>query len=66
MTQNIHMFTKAPLPPVSAVGGKGYSLMNMTHAGLRVPPGFVLSVTFFKEWLDKIKHTEQWSLFREA
>ncbi len=52
MNKNIHFFNNKNLPQISQVGGKGYSLIKMTQAGLRVPPGFVLSVNFFKPWID--------------
>jgi len=37
---------------LSQVGGKGFSLMRMAQGGFPVPPGMVLHVDFFNEWLD--------------
>ena len=36
------------------VGGKGLALIEMTRAGMPVPPGLVLSVNFFRPWLDSL------------
>lgn len=47
-------------PELAKVGGKGMSLILMTQQGLPVPPGFILSVEFFKPWFDKIKDTPEW------
>lgn len=49
--------------PVSLeqVGGKGKALMEMTRAGMPVPPGFVLTVSFFKPWLDTLKRSPHWT-----
>lgn len=51
------------IPELSQVGGKGLSLIVMTHHGLPVPPGVVLSVSFFEEWLSHIKKTPEWDTF---
>jgi pyruvate,water dikinase len=37
-----------------AVGGKGASLGELTHAGIRVPPGFVVPVAAFEKFLASI------------
>ena len=42
------------------VGGKGYSLIRMTEAGLSVPPGVVLTTEFFTPWFDEIQASETW------
>jgi phosphoenolpyruvate synthase/pyruvate phosphate dikinase len=46
---------------LAQVGGKGMSLILMTQQGLPVPPGFVLSVEFFKPWLEFVQSTPQWT-----
>ena len=60
---SIFHFNVKPLPQISQVGGKGYSLIKMTHAGLAVPPGFVLSVAFFKPWILQLKSLDAWKSF---
>ena len=42
----IYPFAATPLPTMAEVGGKGLSLMRMTHADLPVPPGIVCAVAF--------------------
>ena len=60
---SIYKFDEKKIPEISQVGGKGYSLIKMTNAGLNVPPGFVLSVEFFKPWINTIKSSEDWKKF---
>ena len=48
-------------PELAQVGGKAMSLISMTHHGLPVPPGFVLTVDFFEPWLEVIKKTPEWA-----
>ena len=50
------------IPEISKVGGKGYSLIKMTSINLNVPPGIILCVDFFKDWLNEIKET---NLYKE-
>jgi phosphoenolpyruvate synthase/pyruvate phosphate dikinase len=47
------------IPELSRVGGKGLSLIIMTQHGLPVPPGVILSVSFFEKWLSHIKTTPE-------
>ncbi|AOT69660.1 PEP/pyruvate-binding domain-containing protein [Geosporobacter ferrireducens] len=56
----VYSFDSKEIPSLSKVGGKAMSLMRMTQQGLPVPPGFVLSVEFFKPWFDYIKSTAEW------
>ena len=37
----IYPFDSIPLPTLAEVGGKGLSLMKVTHADLPMPPEFV-------------------------
>ena len=53
----------APAPPLAAVGGKGFSLIETSKGGLPVPPGVVLAVPFFEPWLDEIMRTSEWKAF---
>jgi pyruvate,water dikinase len=55
-----------PVPPMAEVGGKALSLMRMAHAGIHVPPGFVLPVGFFAPWLDTLRSFPAWGDFVAA
>ncbi len=56
-------FSTADAQALDQVGGKAHSLIDATRAGFRVPPGVVLSVDFFRPWLDKIEGSEAWAAF---
>ncbi|MCW5824065.1 MAG: hypothetical protein KIT34_14770 [Cyanobacteria bacterium TGS_CYA1] len=51
---------------LSQVGGKGYSLIAGSASGLPVPPGFVLTVSFFSSWLEELKKSEEWKQFLQS
>jgi len=51
------------LVDISQVGGKGYSLIKLSSLNLNVPPGIVLTVEFFKEWIESIKNSEWYKQF---
>lgn len=53
-------------PTISEVGGKGFSLIGMKKFGLNVPPGFILSVKFFRDWVEELKSTEEWKNFLKS
>lgn len=53
------------LPEIAEVGGKGYSLVKLSSLNLNVPNGIVLTVTFFKEWINKVKTTTLYQQFLE-
>lgn len=50
-------------PTLSEVGGKALSLIKTSALRLPVPPGFVLTVSFFRPWLEQIKTTKEWKSF---
>ena len=52
MSQTIRWFTDVSLEDVASVGGKGASLGEMTHAGIPVPPGFVVTTDVFTQFLE--------------
>ena len=55
MTRLVHSFTATPSPTLAEVGGKGLSLIRMTHAGPRHPARASCSrVAFFAPWLDAL------------
>ncbi len=45
---------------IEEVGGKAYSLMRLSKAGLPVPPGCVLPTTFFDPWSASLRETHAW------
>jgi len=51
---------------LSQVGGKGYSLIAGSATGLPVPPGFVLTVSFFSSWLEELKKSDEWKQFLDS
>lgn len=62
----IYQFPGDAPASIAEVGGKGYSLMKATEAGLPVPPGVVLPVEFFAPWTDKLRTGLNWTKFLEA
>ena len=51
------------LADISQVGGKGYSLIKLSSLNLNVPPGIVLTVGFFEDWIKKIKNSDLYKEF---
>ncbi len=45
---------------LSAVGGKGANLGEMTKAGFPVPPGFCVSTKAYRKWIGANVEMEQW------
>ncbi len=62
----IHSLTAGADATQAQVGGKGFNLIAMLEAGLRVPPGFVLAVDFFDPWLEELRGHDSWTRFVEA
>ncbi len=54
------LFSTNTLPESNHIGGKALALIQMTKAGIPVPPGFVLTVKFFKPWMDKLQQAPEW------
>eukprot|EP00986_Skeletonema_menzelii_P005861 scaffold2200_cov117-Skeletonema_menzelii.AAC.2 len=50
-------------PTLSKVGGKALSLIKTSELHFPVPPGFVLTVSFFQPWLEQIQQTDAWKAF---
>ncbi len=61
--QTIFVFPGTISATLAEVGGKGLSLMKGSQAGLPVPPGFILSVSFFLSWFQELRDTKAWSEF---
>lgn len=56
----IYPFTSPEIPPLEQAGGKALALMQMTAAGMPVPPGLVITVRFFEPWLEMLKQSPAW------
>jgi phosphohistidine swiveling domain-containing protein len=63
MSKTIFVFPGTRSATLAEVGGKGLSLMQASQAGLPVPPGFILSVSFFLPWFQHLQATKAWSEF---
>jgi len=50
-------------PTLNEVGGKALSLIRTSALQFPVPPGFVLTVSFFQPWLEQIKQSKAWESF---
>ncbi|HQZ52917.1 MAG TPA: PEP/pyruvate-binding domain-containing protein [Thermoflexales bacterium] len=59
-------FTVHDLPSVDQAGGKALALIQMTAAGMPVPPGFVLTVAFFAPWTAVLRSTPAWAAMANA
>lgn len=57
----IFSFTSSEFPPLEQAGGKASALMQMTGAGMPVPPGFVLTVKFFEPWTEILQQSSEWA-----
>jgi pyruvate,water dikinase len=53
-------FNSPEFPAPEQAGGKALALIQMNAIGMPVPPGFVLTVNFFKPWLDEIVQSQAW------
>ena len=58
--KSILSFSTNTLPERNRVGGKALALIQMTKAGMPVPPGFVLAVKFFTPWMDILQQAPEW------
>ena len=62
--KSILSFSTNTLPEMDDVGGKALALIQMTKAGMPVPPGFVLAVKFFKPWMDILQKAPAWVVMK--
>jgi pyruvate,water dikinase len=62
----IVQFNSKHIPTLEQAGGKALALMQMTKAWMPVPPGFVLTVDFFKPWLDFLQNSPHLSSLATA
>ncbi len=56
-TEHISWFADIGLADRAQVGGKGGSLGELTRAGIRVPPGFVVRTDAFEEFIAALERT---------
>lgn len=56
----------SPKTTLPEVGGKGYSLIRLTQAGLPVPPGCILTTAFFEPWFEQVKGSVAFSALASA
>jgi pyruvate,water dikinase len=61
-----YRFSDYPIPGVEEVGGKAASLMRLFQVGHPVPPGFILTTSFFQPWLVHLRTTQEWNDFVAA
>jgi phosphoenolpyruvate synthase/pyruvate phosphate dikinase len=64
--ETIHPFSTSETPELTQVGGKGLSLILMTRAGLPVPPGFILPVSFFDAWVSALRAKPEWAAMQKG
>ena len=62
----IVQFNSKDLPSLEQAGGKARALMQMTAAGMPVPPGFVLTVQFFETWIESLKQSAAWKALSDS
>ena len=48
-----HLKTDGSVNLIDLLGGKGANLAEMTNLGIPVPPGFTITTTMCKAYLDK-------------
>jgi len=48
---NILSFNTEIMPNIKIIGGKALSLIKLTKLNRNVPPGIILTVNFFSDWL---------------
>jgi len=59
--QTIFLFTSAELPSAQQAGSKALALIEMTKAGMPVPPGLVVTVQFFEPWMNTVLGSPEWT-----
>ena len=56
----VYRFLDVGEATVAEIGGKGFSLRGLVRAGFPVPDGFVLSVSYFEPWLERLRQLPEW------
>jgi len=63
--EKIYFINSKTIPEIAEVGGKGYSLIKLSSIDINVPNGIILTVSFFDEWINKIKNSDFYKQFLE-
>ena len=66
MVRTVFPFTSKEHITIQEVGGKALELITLTRRGLRVPPGFVLSVGFFEPWIKVLEVLPEWTAIQSG
>lgn len=66
INKSIYLFPDPNTAGVAEIGGKGLSLLLGSQEKLPVPPGFILSVSFFTPWFQELKKTKAWTEFLKS
>jgi rifampicin phosphotransferase len=64
--KTIFTFASNELIQVDQVGGKALALIQMTGAGMPVPPGFVLTMSFFEPWIAILQTSPEWAAMKKS
>jgi phosphoenolpyruvate synthase/pyruvate phosphate dikinase len=64
--KTIFTFTSNELLKVDQAGGKALALIQMSGAGMPVPPGFVLTVSFFEPWIAILQISPEWAAMKKS
>ncbi|MCL0057469.1 hypothetical protein M1N05_00165 [Dehalococcoidales bacterium] len=57
--KSIVWFNEVTKKDIPLVGGKGANLGEMTNAGIRVPPGFIVTANAYYNFLQRSKITNK-------
>jgi phosphoenolpyruvate synthase/pyruvate phosphate dikinase len=63
--KTIFTFASNELLKVDQAGGKALALIQMSGAGMPVPPGFVLIVSFFEPWIAVLQTSPEWAAMKK-
>ena len=64
--KTIFTFASNELLQVDQAGGKALALIQMSGAGMPVPPGFVLTVNFFEPWIAILQTSPEWAAMKKS
>jgi pyruvate,water dikinase len=64
--KTIFTFASNELLKVDQAGGKALALIQMSGAGMPVPPGFVLTVSFFEPWIAILHTSPEWAAMKKS
>jgi len=64
--KTIFTFASNELLKVDQAGGKALALIQMTMAGMPVPPGFIMTVSFFEPWIAILQTSPEWAAMKKS